>query len=91
MDLLFVYSLYFLAGVIQEILITAFYLAASERKIVGVFFFSIATTMVGYGVLYNLVLSPQFIWHLSSYALGGGVGAALAIWYKKASRHLRRK
>lgn len=80
---MFVYLLYFIAGVVQDVLLTAFYLATNDKHVAWTFIFSVATTMAGYGMFYVLVLSPEFFWHLLSYAIGGGLGAAGVVWYKK--------
>ena len=72
-----------MAGVVQDVLLTAFYLAMSEKHVLQTFLLSVAVTMAGYGVFYFLVLSPEFFWYLLSYAIGGGLGSAVVVWYKK--------
>lgn len=72
-----------MAGVVQDVLLTAFYLATSDKRIGASFLLSIVSTMVGYGVFYTLVLSPEFFWHLLAYSVGGGFGSAVVVWYKK--------
>jgi len=86
--LVWIVLLYFIVGVVGDILITLYYLAITDRRAAMAAFWSFIITMVQVFVLYKLVLSEEFILGLSAYAVGAAVGTYYTIKYNKQSRKL---
>ena len=73
---------YFVAGFVQDIILTWCYRAISDRMVLLSGILAVISTLVGYTIFYHLVLSPNFFPQLLCYAVGGGLGTGLTVWYK---------
>lgn len=78
--------IYFIVGLVYDILITLYYLAISDRRSVMAGFWSFVITMVSIFVLYELIPSKDFVVQLLAYALGCGVGTYFTVKYNKRRR-----
>jgi hypothetical protein len=74
--------IYFLIGLLHDSLVTIWYMALESRKTLFTGFISALLTFIGYGVLAFMILSPEFIPRLFSYALGTWTGTSIAIHLK---------
>jgi hypothetical protein len=74
---------YFLAGILYDVLLALYYIAITEQRVGSSFIWSVIANIYSYTVLYTLILSPNFVYQLIAYSLGGGVGTALITYYKK--------
>jgi hypothetical protein len=76
-------TFYFLAGVAYDILLTLYYMAVTEKRVGSSFVWSVIANLYSYTIIYFLILSPNFVYQLISYSIGGGIGTALITYYKK--------
>lgn len=73
------YLIYFLTGVMLDIVYTVAISGIAEKNTYKAVIGSVALTLVSYTVLYNLILSPQFIANLLWYAAGGALGTFITL------------
>ena len=73
--------LYFIIGVAYDVLITLYYLAITDRRPAMAGVWSFVITTVQFFVLYELILSKDFLPQLIAYALGCGIGTFLTVKY----------
>ncbi len=78
--------LYFLAGLATDLVVTVWYIAIYEKKPMLAAVFSFILTMLTYGVFYTMIVGPDFLLNLIFYGLGGSVGTAVTILYKKRGK-----
>jgi len=74
---------YFFAGLILDILITVGWYALEKKWVVLSALSAIAQTLLGYTVFYNLFPEGGMSLELVIFAVGGGVGVAGVVIYKK--------
>lgn len=73
---------YLLVGFLQDIIIAWFYLQVSEKKPLSSSVLAFVNTVINCIVVYSLVLSPDFIWNVMCYAIGGALGTFLTVYVK---------
>jgi len=78
--------LYFIIGCIHDIGTTFWYLMVESRKVFKSGFVSFLLTILGYGVLGYMILSPNFIPRLVVYALGTWVGTSLVVYFNSKGK-----
>lgn len=79
--------IYFLAGVGYDMLVTMYYAAVIDGKVMRTAFFSAITTGVAYGVVYLLTLTPNAWMNILAYALGCGFGAGMVVWSRNGKEN----
>lgn len=88
---------YFILGVLYDIGTTLWYISIESRKVILSGFISACLTLMMYGVLAYIILSPDLISRLIAYALGTWVGTSLTVHfryngnYKSISKLFERK
>ena len=75
--------LYFVIGVVYDVVITLYYLAINDRKSMLAGLWSFVITVVPFFIIYEIILSKDFTCQLLMYALGCGVGTYLTVKYNK--------
>ncbi len=75
--------LYFAIGFVLDVCYTVWYSSIAEEKIPAAMIGSYLVTIVGYNLVYFLVLGPSFQLHLQVFAIGCALGTGAAMWYKK--------
>lgn len=82
------FLLYFMIGLVYDVLITLYYLAITDRRSAMAGFWSFVITAVQIVILYEIIPSKDFLFQLISYAFGCGVGTFLTVKYNKQSKKL---
>ena len=75
--------LYFIVGVVYDVLITLYYLAITDRRSAMAGFWSFVITALQFFVLYELILSKDFLAQLIAYSLGCAIGTFVTVKYSK--------
>jgi len=75
--------LYFMIGVVYDVVITLYYLAITDRRSAMAGFWLFVITVVQILILYELIPSKDFLPQLLSYAVGCGVGTYGTVKYNK--------
>lgn len=73
----------FLAGLLTDIIATIDIQAVQRGEALKSALATFILTFLGYTIFYYIVLSPEAIWNIVLYALGGGMGAFITIKYAK--------
>ena len=81
--------LYFGIGFVLDVCYTVWYSGIAEEKIPAAMIGSYFVTVVGYNLVYFLILGPSFQLHLQVFAIGCSLGTGAAMWYKKRYRILK--
>ena len=58
-------------------------MGVSDKNTAQAMLGSFIVTLLTYTLLYYLILSPAFVYHLLAYALGGSVGTWMVMRYKE--------
>jgi len=74
--------LYFIIGVAQSIIGTLWIMSLESRKVFLSGFISLLLTLMSFGVLAYMILSPDFLPRLIVYALGTGTGTSLTVYLR---------
>ena len=74
---------YFIAGFILDVLLTLYYLAMSEKKVIYSGLMSLIVTFTQIYIFYTIVVSPGIIVHVLSYSIGCGLGTSVTVLWRK--------
>jgi hypothetical protein len=75
--------LYVIAGILIDICYTIWYAGVAKENVISSASGSFLVTMVSWTILRFLILDPSFWFQLIAYAIGGAIGTAGTVWYKK--------
>lgn len=76
--------IYFVAGALLDILATIDIKAIEHHRALRSAFVSFLNTMISYTIFYFIIQSPEYLLEITSFALGGSIGAFVIIkkrWY----------
>jgi hypothetical protein len=80
--------LYFIVGLVYDVVITLYYLAVTDRRSAMAGLWSFLITVVQVLILYEIIPSKDFLAQLIAYAFGCGIGTYLTVKYNKQSQRL---
>ena len=73
--------LYFIVGVVFDIIITIYYLQINKKSILGAGIMSAVVTVASVFIMYNILLSPEMLEKTIAYSLGAGIGTSATIYW----------
>jgi hypothetical protein len=82
--------IYFAVGAILDVFYVIWYGGIANNNIALAMFGSFFVTIVGYTLLYNLILGPAFMINLLAFASGCSAGTWIGMRYKNKLPFLKR-
>jgi hypothetical protein len=76
---------YYGIGVLLDICYTIWYAGIAEKNVPMASTGSFLVTILGYTLVYELILGPSFFLNLLAYATGCSIGTGVTVWYKNRS------
>ena len=73
---------YLIIGFIHDVGTTMWYISIEARKTSISGFISTCLSLMSYGVIAYMVLSPDFLSRIIAYSLGAGIGTSLTVHFR---------
>jgi hypothetical protein len=67
----------------MDAIVTMYYIKVQESKVISSGVISLVITFLQFTILYEMILSPDFLNYVIAYSLGSGIGVSMTVYYKK--------